>query len=128
MQCRSFRLGIVGRFHEWYIREAVVVDARCFDCHTIASVLAAPELFFDGGVMLSYRLIKVMARLMSVGEFLVGWGRNENLLKQEGLVRWVPSRIIQNCSVIRRAVLIHARFDPTTQLAGTSNRPATDRV
>ena len=90
MECRSFRLGIVGRFHEWYIREAVVITVGCLDCDTIAAVLAVPELFFDSGVVLSNRLIEVLARLMSVGEFLVGWRRNENLLKQEGLASVGP--------------------------------------
>jgi hypothetical protein len=82
------RLGIVGRFHQWYIRETVVITVRCLDRDTIATVLAVPELFVDSGVVLNYRLIEVLARLMSVGELLVGWGRNENLLKQEraGLV------------------------------------------
>ncbi len=100
------RLGIVGRFHQWYIRETVVITVRCLDCDTIATVRAVPELFVDSGVVLNYRLIEVLARLMSVGELLVGWGRNENLLKQEGLVWWVCSRIIRNCSFIRRAILI----------------------
>jgi hypothetical protein len=33
-----------------------------------------PELFVDSSVVLNYRLIEVLSRLMSVGEFLVIWG------------------------------------------------------
>src|ERR1700689_983907 len=128
MECCGFCLGIVGRFHEWYIGEAVVITVGCLDCDTIAAVLAVPELFVDSGVVLNNRLIEVLARLMSVGEFLVGRGRNENLLKQEGLVWWVRSRIIQDCPLIWCAIFINARFDSTIQLAGTSNSPATDGV
>jgi len=94
MERCSFRLGVGGRFQEWYIRKAVVITVRRLDRDTVAAVLAVRELFVDSGVVLNYRLIEVLARLMSVGKFLIGWGRNENLLKQEGLVWRACSRII----------------------------------